>query len=79
MFLRASTRKKDGKEHRYYSVVENKRVSGGRVLQGHTPKAPDAACRLSRRTGSRAYPRAADCPGSVALRFEPWPQIHSGW
>src|SRR5512132_3846405 len=33
MFLRASTRKKDGKEHRYFSVVENKRVSGGRVLQ----------------------------------------------
>ncbi len=33
MFLRATTRKKDGKEHRYYSVVENKRVSGGRVLQ----------------------------------------------
>lgn len=35
MFLRATTRKKDGKEHRYYSVVENKRVSGGRVLQRH--------------------------------------------
>ena len=35
MFLRASTRKKDGKGHRYYSVVENKRMSGGRVLQRH--------------------------------------------
>jgi transposase len=35
MFLRASTRKKDGKEHRYFSVVENRRVSGGRVLQRH--------------------------------------------
>jgi len=35
MFLRATTRKKDGKEHRYYSVVENKRLSGGRVLQRH--------------------------------------------
>jgi hypothetical protein len=35
MFLRATTRKKDGKEHRYYSVVENTRVSGGRVLQRH--------------------------------------------
>ena len=35
MFLRATTRKKDGKEHRYYSVVENKRVGGGRVLQRH--------------------------------------------
>ena len=35
MFLRASTRKKDGKEHRYYSVVENRRLSGGRVMQRH--------------------------------------------
>ena len=35
MFLRATTRKKDGKEHRYIGVVENKHVSGGRVLQRH--------------------------------------------
>ena len=33
MFLRSKTRKKDGKIHRYWSVVENKRVSGGRVVQ----------------------------------------------
>jgi transposase len=35
MFLRCSTRKKNGKEHRYWSLVENKRVAGGRVLQRH--------------------------------------------
>ncbi|HKQ82865.1 MAG TPA: IS1634 family transposase [Steroidobacteraceae bacterium] len=35
MFLRATTRKKDGKEHRYFSVVENKRVRDGRVVQRH--------------------------------------------
>ena len=35
MFLRATIRKKDGKEHCYFSVVENRRVSGGRVLQRH--------------------------------------------
>lgn len=35
MFLRATTRKKDGKVHRYYSVVENRRVAGGRVVQRH--------------------------------------------
>jgi hypothetical protein len=35
MFLRATTRKKDGKEHRYFSVVENRRVAGGRVVQRH--------------------------------------------
>ena len=35
MFLRAKIRKKNGKEHRYWSVVENRRVSGGRVVQRH--------------------------------------------
>jgi hypothetical protein len=35
MFLRATTRKKDGKLHRYFRVVENKRVRGGRVVQRH--------------------------------------------
>jgi len=35
MFLRHTTRKKNGKEHRYYSLVENKRVAGGRVVQRH--------------------------------------------
>src|SRR5438445_10473718 len=35
MFLRCKIRRKDGKEHRYWSVVENKRVSGGRVVQKH--------------------------------------------
>jgi hypothetical protein len=35
MFLRCSTRKKDGKEHRYFSIVENRRVADGRVVQRH--------------------------------------------
>src|SRR5258706_639849 len=35
MFLRPTIRKKDGKEHRYWSVVENRRVAGGRVVQRH--------------------------------------------
>jgi len=33
MFLRCTKRKKDGKEHRYWNVVENRRVSGSRVVQ----------------------------------------------
>jgi transposase len=33
MFLRHTIRRKDGKEHRYWSLVENRRVSGGRVVQ----------------------------------------------
>ena len=35
MFLRSTTRKKNGKEHQYYSLVENRRVAHGRVVQRH--------------------------------------------
>jgi Transposase DDE domain len=35
MFLRFKIRKKDGKSHRYWSVVENRRVGDGRVVQRH--------------------------------------------
>ena len=35
MFLRHKIRWKDGKERRCFSVVENKRVAGGRVVQRH--------------------------------------------
>src|SRR6187397_1222628 len=33
MFLRYQVRRKDGKAHRYWSIVENRRVSGGRTVQ----------------------------------------------
>jgi transposase len=33
MFLRYTNRKKDGKEHRYFSVVENRRLSSGKMVQ----------------------------------------------
>lgn len=35
MFLRCKTRHKDGKSHRYWSIVENRRVGGGRIVQRH--------------------------------------------
>jgi transposase len=35
MFLRAKIRRKDGKDHRTFSIVENRRVGGGRVVQRH--------------------------------------------
>ena len=35
MFLRKTQRKKDGKTHEYWSVVESKRVAGGGVVQRH--------------------------------------------
>jgi len=33
MFLRSTNRKKDGKDHRYFSVVENRRLPGDRTVQ----------------------------------------------
>jgi hypothetical protein len=33
MFLRVKKRFKDGKEHRHWSIVENRRTHGGRVVQ----------------------------------------------
>jgi hypothetical protein len=33
MFLRSKQRRKDGKTHRYVSLVENRRVHSGRVVQ----------------------------------------------
>ena len=35
MFLRCKERQKDGKKHYYWSVVENRRVTGGRIIQRH--------------------------------------------
>jgi transposase len=33
MFLRSTNRRKDGKSHRYFSVVENRRLPGGKTAQ----------------------------------------------
>jgi transposase len=35
MFLRTTSRQKNGKQHRYFSIVENKRLADGRVVQRH--------------------------------------------
>lgn len=35
MFLRAKTRLKDGKAHRYFSIVESHRTSSGKIIQRH--------------------------------------------
>ena len=35
MCLRCTNRKKDGKDHEYFSIVENKRVASGKVVQRH--------------------------------------------
>ena len=33
MFLRSHERKKNGKLHRYFSIVESRRLAGGKIVQ----------------------------------------------
>ena len=33
MFLRSTNRRKDGKDHRYFSIVENHRLPGSQTVQ----------------------------------------------
>jgi len=69
MFLRATTRKKDGKEHRYFSVVENKRLSGGRVLQRHVLYLGEinSSQELAWRKSIEVLDQSASVPRTLAL------------
>ena len=53
MFVRAKTRFKDGKERRYWSVVENRRNRDGRVVQRQLVE-PGSAGRAAVPGGSRS-------------------------
>lgn len=69
MFLRATTRKKDGKAHRYWSIVENRRVADGRVLQRHVlylGEINDSQARAWRKS-IEVLDERADGPRSVEL------------
>jgi hypothetical protein len=63
MFLRATTRKKDGKLHRYFSVVENRRLASDRAAQrcllslGEINDSQQAAWRTSGNLLGRIGPR----------------------
>jgi Transposase DDE domain len=69
MFLRQKIRKKDGKRHRYWSVVENKRVSGGRVVQKHVLHLGEIndLQELAWRRSIEVLDEAADRPKTLAL------------
>jgi len=69
MFLRATTRKKDGKEHRYFSVVENRRLSGGRVLQRHVLYLGEinSSQELAWRRSIQVLDEATQAPRTLAL------------
>jgi len=65
MFLRSKKRCKDGKTHRYFSVVESRRVRSGRVVQrqvlflGEINDSQQAAWRQTLEVFDEAEPRAA--------------------
>lgn len=65
MFLRSKRRCKDGKAHRYFSVVENRRVRSGRVVQrqvlflGEINDSQQAAWRQTLEVFDEAEQRAA--------------------
>jgi transposase len=72
MFLRSTVRKKDGKQHRYWSVVENKRVSGGRVVQKHVLYLGEinSSQELAWRKTIEVLDEEADRPRTLALFAE---------
>ena len=72
MFLRATTRKKDGKEHRYWSVVENRRVAGDRVVQRHVLYLGEinSSQELAWRKSIEVFDEGKDKPSTLALFAE---------
>jgi transposase len=69
MFLRDKIRKKDGKRHRYWSVVETKRVAGGRVVQKHVLHLGEIndSQELAWRRSIEVLDEEADRPKTLAL------------
>lgn len=69
MFLRATPRKKDGKVHHYWSIVENTRVGDGRVVQRHVLYLGEinASQECAWRTCIAVFEEGAVHPRTVAL------------
>jgi len=69
MFLRSQIRKKDGKTHTYWSVVENKRLHDGRILQRqvlYLGEVNDSQREAWRKTLD-AFVEGEDTPRQIAL------------
>lgn len=69
MFLRSVTRKKNGKEHRYFSIVENKRLADGRVMQRHVLYLGEinSSQELAWRKSIEVFDEARQEPSSISL------------
>jgi hypothetical protein len=68
MFLRCNIRKKDGKTHHYWSVVENRRLAEGRIVQRHVLYLGE----INPGVGVSRFSRKA---GMSHARWRWWPQI----
>ena len=55
MFVRCKTRRKDGKEHRYWSVVENVALDAGTYAAGLGPGMNRHSPEFSRRCGEEGF------------------------
>ena len=69
MFLRRIERKKDGKVHSYWSIVENKRVGGGRMVQRHVLYLGEISCSQAAdwRKAIEVFDEDAGRPRTLAL------------
>jgi hypothetical protein len=69
MFLRSTSRKKNGKQHRYFSIVENKRLADGRVVQRHVLYLGEinSSQELAWRKSIEVLEEGKDKPSTVAL------------
>jgi hypothetical protein len=65
MFLRSNKRIKDGKEHRYYTVVESRRLRSGKVAQRQVRTWGRSTTR-SKRPGARRW--TSSMKSSIASR-----------
>src|SRR5262245_29998970 len=66
MFLRGTIREKSGKEHCYWSIVENKRITGGKVRQRYLSEINASQERAWRRS-IEVLDEDADRPRTLAL------------
>ena len=72
MFLRATSRKKNGKQHRYFSIVENNRLADGRVVQRHVLYLGEinSSQELAWRKSIEVFDEGKDKPSTLALFAE---------
>jgi len=69
MFLRETRRFKDGKDHRYWNIVENNRISFGRIVQRQVmyPGEINDTQQSSRRKTIEVFDKGSALPKQITL------------